>query len=64
LRRRSTTSDAEKYSQSEYFVSKQKEQHTMLQNILIVNILFSDILPIGTSMGYNNTQISGLRSRV
>jgi hypothetical protein len=39
LRRRSTTSDAEKYSQSEYFVSKQKEQHIMLQNILILNIL-------------------------
>ncbi len=39
LRRRSTTSDAEKYSQSENFVSKQKDQHIMLQNILILNIL-------------------------
>jgi hypothetical protein len=39
LKRRSTTSDAEKYSQSEYFVSKQKEQHITLQNILILNIL-------------------------
>jgi hypothetical protein len=38
LRRRSTTSDAEKYPQSEYLVSKQKEQHIMLQNILILNI--------------------------
>ncbi len=28
-----------KYSQSEYFVSKQKDQHIMLQNILILNIL-------------------------
>ncbi len=28
------------------------------------NMLFSDILPIDTSMGYNNTQISGFWSRV
>ncbi len=27
-------------------------------------MLFSDILPIGTSMGYNNTQTSGLWSRI
>jgi hypothetical protein len=38
LRRRSTTSDDEKYSKSEYFASKQKDQHVMLQNIPILNI--------------------------
>jgi hypothetical protein len=39
LRRRSTTSDDEKYSKSEYFASKQKDQHVMLINILILNML-------------------------
>jgi hypothetical protein len=39
LRRRSTTRDDEKYLKSEYFASKQIDQHVMLQNILILNIL-------------------------
>jgi hypothetical protein len=39
LSRRSTTSGAEKYSKSEYFASKQKDHHGMLQNIQILNIL-------------------------